>query len=109
MHALAFLSLVLSAHATDPKLEVTSFYFTNPAPNRTAEICGRIQGEFNGQCRITVTVDPGHNAASYVAWPDREGHWCALVNSHTGRAQVALWHGDNAAAETGVIRAEAHL
>jgi hypothetical protein len=100
MTILTVLGLALSAHAADPAVEITSFYYTNQLPDHTAEICGRVTGDFSGSCRVVVTIDPGNQAGTYVAWPGKDGHWCALVNSYTGHATAAMWHGDTHSSES---------
>ncbi len=104
LSALSSLS-VLCAAEQPPKLEVTSFTFTNPNYSRTAELCGRVTGKFSGATRVNVTVDPGHQAGTYVTWPGANGHFCVLMNSNSGRAEASLWDGIASPGEAVVLEA----
>lgn len=90
-----FGSGAISSHAAGPTVEIQSFYYTNPQPNKTAEICGVVRGQFPSNARVQIVVDPGNQAGSYVSWPTAEGNWCSLLNTVTGRVTVSLWSGKN--------------
>jgi hypothetical protein len=94
MLSLALLGLVLQANAaTPPDVQITSFYLVGTGTERTAEICGKVTGDFTGAHRVEITVDPDNNPGSYVTWPAKNGAWCSIVQSYTGRAEAALWDG----------------
>jgi hypothetical protein len=101
MHTLALLGSALYALAGNPTVKVTSFYYTNQYPDRTAEICGTLTGG-NAMSHITIIVDPGDHQGTYGAWPGINGDWCALVNSNSGHAAVSTL-----GAEAATVQAEA--
>ena len=89
---LGLLAFAGVAHA-DATLKITSFRFTGPR-DRTAEICGKVEGQIDPGTKVVITVDPGNNSGTYVTESGPDGKWCQVVYPVSGVADAALWNGN---------------
>lgn len=86
MIGLIFLSLCANAQASEVK--ITSFKYTG-TKTRTAELCGRIEGEFGALAIIDVISDPSFKyPGQYSSIAAQDGKFCIVINTLSGEASA---------------------
>ncbi len=80
----------LSLHAKS--IEISSFVrVSDNLKNEAAELCGVIKGEPGHHDKIVITSDPDRNPGKYVTLPSQTGHFCQVIRTRSGRAEVQIW------------------
>jgi hypothetical protein len=83
-------SVWAAGSAADRGVKVESFHLVDTA-SRTAELCGSLIGEKSALDIVDVVVDPNTSAeGDYTTLVSAGGHFCLLLVTHTGRAELRL-------------------
>ena len=75
------------------QVKVNSFRFGNLASQRSpvAEICGQLITPTGNAELIKILVDPDTKGpASYNTWTGKDGKFCHIIASYTGKALVDI-------------------
>lgn len=78
------------ANATEPTVEITSFYYAG-AKTRSAELCGKIIGETAYPVFIKVTVDPKAKTPGIYTVAAMSETFCTAIVTSTGTADATVW------------------
>lgn len=87
--ALLMLSSFITVYAEEPKVETTSFRYVGRYTS-AAELCGKVTG-VEGATTVFITSDPkSKTPAPYQVMTKKDGTFCTLVATFTGKADVSL-------------------
>ena len=109
---LAVSLFAIFARADEPiprSISIKSFVYTENGnfKDQSAELCGVVTGDITAHDRVTVISDAKSDyAVPYTTLVAKDGRFCVLIRTITGRASAELW-GLNTEAETKTVYVEA--
>lgn len=77
-----------AAYADEVTIKITSFYPVE-ANSKIAELCGVVTGA-GDHVHLKAIVDPKNNPAVYNLFAGKDGKFCTVVVTYTGRVSVEL-------------------
>ncbi len=84
------LIISFSAHAEEPKVEITSFVIAGYRTH-AAELCGKVTGSMAPFVIAKITVDPNSDKPGiYNVLVGSEGRFCAAVVTYDGNAYASV-------------------
>ncbi|MEC9282862.1 MAG: hypothetical protein VX642_09125 [Bdellovibrionota bacterium] len=85
------------AQADEPvsrTISIKSFVYTENGnfKDQSAELCGVVSGDVTAHDRVTVMADAKSDyAAPYTTLLDKDGKFCIVIRTITGRASAEIW------------------
>jgi hypothetical protein len=93
MKTLFVLALMMAASTSFADVKITSFRYVNSYDIRSTvtELCGAVTPATGKSELVKITVDPGtDNTVYYHANTGKDGNFCLLLSTLTGRATAEL-------------------
>ncbi|MEE6250662.1 MAG: hypothetical protein VX583_09680 [Bdellovibrionota bacterium] len=94
---LAVSLFAIFARADEPiprSISIKSFVYTENGnfKDQSAELCGVVTGDITAHDRVTVISDAKSDyAVPYTTLVAKDGRFCVLIRTITGRASAELW------------------
>lgn len=87
----SFFSLSLNAFASEVKITSFRYLEAGSRSSSAAELCGKLTSPTGQPELVKITSDPNSKTpASYTAWTGKDGKFCLVISTLTGRANVDL-------------------